>query len=55
MTTITVRDANGVEITRTTGPGDRCHVSWTPRRTGAFTIYVVNEGGVYNQYTWRAY
>ena len=50
-----VRDANGVEIVRTRGPGDRCHVSWTPSRTAAFYIYVVNEGSVYNQYTWRAY
>jgi hypothetical protein len=52
---VIVKDANGVEIVRTRGPGDRCHVNWIPGFTGAFYIYVVNEGGVYNQYTWRAY
>lgn len=52
---VIVRDVNGVEITRTRGPGDRCHVRWTPNRTGVFYIYVINEGDVYNQYHWRAY
>ena len=52
---IIVKDANGFEIARTRGPGDRCHVAWRPATTGVFQIYVVNEGGVYNQYNWRAY
>jgi hypothetical protein len=52
---VIVKDANGVEIVRTRGPGDRCHVSWQVGRTGAYYIYVVNEGVVYNQYTWRAF
>jgi hypothetical protein len=50
-----VKDANGVELGRTTGPGDRVHLRWTPSRTGAYYIIVVNEGGVYNQYRWRGY
>jgi hypothetical protein len=52
---IVVKDEFGNVITRTTGPGDVAHVWWTPNRTGAFYIYVVNEGSVYNQYSWRAY
>jgi hypothetical protein len=52
---LVVRDANGFVVARTTGPGDRCHVNWTPARTGVFYISVVNEGGVYNEYSWRAY
>jgi hypothetical protein len=52
---IVVRDANGFEIVRTRGPGDRCHVAWRPNTTGVFYIYVVNDGAVYNQYNWRGY
>ena len=52
---IIVKDALGNVITRTTGPGDRAHVSWIPGRTQTYTIYVVNEGGVYNQYSYRGY
>jgi hypothetical protein len=52
---VIVRDANGYEVVRTTGPGDRGHISWRPAQTGVFYIYVVNEGGVYNEYRWRAY
>jgi hypothetical protein len=52
---IVVKDAFGNVIVRTTGPGDRAHVSWVPNRTQQYTIYVVNEGGVYNQYSYRGY
>jgi hypothetical protein len=52
---IVVKDGAGNVITRTRGAGDRAHVSWNPRKTTTYYIYVVNEGSVYNQYTWRAY
>jgi hypothetical protein len=52
---ILVKDEFGNVVTRTTGPGDVAHVWWTPSRTTTFTIYVVNEGSVYNQYSWQAY
>lgn len=52
---IIVKDANGVEIGRTRGPGDRTHVAWRPTATGVYYIFVVNEGTVYNQYRWRAF
>jgi hypothetical protein len=52
---IIVKDAAGDVIVRTTGAGDRAHVSWVPSRTQAYTIFVINEGAVYNQYTYRAY
>lgn len=50
-----VKDENGREVVRTTGPGDRGHVSWTPSRTQVYAIYIVNSGSVYNEYQWRAY
>ncbi|HEX3313817.1 MAG TPA: hypothetical protein VHR72_02945 [Gemmataceae bacterium] len=52
---ILVKDALGNVVVRTSGPGDVAHVSWTPSRTQIYTIYVVNEGGVYNQYSYRGY
>jgi hypothetical protein len=52
---VVVRDAAGNEICRTSGPGDRCHVTWRPSRTGFFYISVINEGGVYNQYAYKAW
>jgi len=52
---IGVWDGQGGLVVQTTGPGDRRHVSWTPRDTRRFTIWVINEGNVYNQFTWRAY
>jgi hypothetical protein len=52
---IVVRDANGNELARTTGPGDRCRATWRPDQTGYFYISVINEGNVYNRYTFRAY
>ena len=52
---VIVRDANGFEIVRTTGPGDRCRVTWFPGRTAVFFISVVNQGSVYNEYAWKAY
>jgi hypothetical protein len=52
---ITVRDAFGNFVVGTTGPGDIAHVSWTPRQTQTYTIYVTNSGSVYNQYSYRAY
>jgi hypothetical protein len=52
---VVVRDGAGNIVFRTTGAGDRFNVSWRPARTGFFYISVVNEGRVYNQYTYRAY
>ena len=52
---VLVKDALGNVVARTSGPGDVAHVSWTPNRTQTYTIYVVNEGGVYNQYSYRGY
>jgi hypothetical protein len=52
---IVVKDQFGNVVTSTSGPGDRAHVSWIPSRTQMYTIYVVNSGSVYNQYTYRAY
>jgi hypothetical protein len=52
---VIVKDAGGNEVLRTTGPGDSIHVKWTPPQTGTYFIFVVNEGGVYNQYRWKAY
>ena len=52
---IVVKDAFGNVVTSTTGPGDRAHVSWVPSRTQTYSIYVINQGGVYNQYTYRGY
>src|SRR5438045_3154134 len=47
---VIVRDEFGNIVRRTSGPGDVVRVSWVPRWTGVFTIEVINEGGVYNQY-----
>jgi hypothetical protein len=52
---IIVRDQFGNVVVSTSGPGDVAHVSWTPNRTQTYTIYVVNSGRVYNQYSYRAY
>jgi hypothetical protein len=52
---IVVKDSLGNFVTGTTGPGDRAHVSWTPSRQQLYTIYVINQGGVYNQYSFRGY
>ncbi len=52
---IVVKDQNGFEVVRTTGRGDDARVTWTPAQTSVFYIFVVNEGGVYNQYRWNAY
>jgi hypothetical protein len=52
---ILVKDAFGNVIVRTTGPGGRAHVSWIPNRTQQYTIYVNNDGAVYNQYVYRGY
>ena len=52
---IVVRDANGNEIARTSGPGDRCRATWRPNQTGYFYISVINEGTVYNRYSFKAY
>ena len=52
---VVVRDQNGNTVLRTTGRGDSFNVSWQVARTGIYTIFVVNEGGVYNEYRWRAY
>jgi len=50
-----VTDQFGREIVRTRGPGDRAHVSWNVRFGATYYIRVVNEGPVYNEYTYRAY
>ncbi len=52
---VAVKDQNGNAVLRTTGRGDSFNVSWQVTRTGIFTIFVVKEGGVYNEYRWRAY
>lgn len=52
---VIVKDAAGNIVTRTSGPGDRCHVQWYPRQTQVYTIYVVNEGNVYNEYRYRGF
>ncbi len=52
---VVVKDQNGNVVLRTRGPGDRFNVSWQVPRTGVYTIYVINEGSVYNQYSWRAW
>src|ERR1051325_5591195 len=39
---IVVRDANGNEICRTRGPGDRCRATWTPGATGFYYISINN-------------
>ena len=52
---VVVKDQNGNVVFRTQGRGDRFNVSWQVPRTAAYSIYVVNEGGVYNEYKWRAY
>jgi hypothetical protein len=52
---VIVKDQNGNVVLRTQGRGDRFNVNWTVHRTSIFSIFVINEGGVYNQYVWRAY
>ena len=52
---VVVKDQNGNVVFRTQGRGDRFNVSWQVARTGVYSIYVINEGSVYNQYGWRAY
>ena len=52
---IIVRDEFGNEVVRTRGAGDRARVTWRPSRTATYFIYVVNEGGVYNEYGWRGF
>src|SRR5262249_13518012 len=52
---IVVKDGAGNVVTRTRGPGDRAHVTWHPRRTATYYVYVVNDGSVYNEYSWRAF
>lgn len=52
---VVVKDQNGNVVLRTRGPGDRFNVSWQVPRTGLYTIYVINEGSVYNEYAWRAW
>lgn len=45
-----IYDDNGNLIAKDDDYSDDCIVNWTPRRTGQFTIKVVNRGNVYNQY-----
>jgi hypothetical protein len=45
-----VYDANGNLIAYSEDYSDDCYVSWVPAWTGAYTIRVVNRGGVYNRY-----
>ena len=52
---VIVKNSYGDVITRTSGPGDQCHVFWYPSSTATYYIYVVNEGSVYNEYRWRAF
>jgi len=52
--TLIVRDANGSEVIRISGRGS-LHTYWTPSQTSFYTISVVNQGGVYNQYAYHAF
>jgi hypothetical protein len=52
---VLIQDEKGNVVRRTQGPGDRINVNWLVPRTGVYYIFVINEGGVYNQYAWRAY
>ncbi len=52
---VVVMDQNGNVVLSTKGRGDRFNVSWQVARTGIYSIFVINEGGVYNKYAWRAY
>lgn len=52
---VMVKDQNGNIVLRTQGRGDNFRVSWQVARTGVYSIYVINEGGVYNEYGWRAF
>jgi hypothetical protein len=45
-----VYDENGSEIVKDTSRMDKCLAEWTPRRTGAFRIKVVNLGTIPNKY-----
>lgn len=45
-----VYDADGRMVARDIDRTDQCVVSWTPERTGYFTIKVKNLGDVYNEY-----
>lgn len=46
-----VYDQSGNRVAFDDDDTDFCVASWVPRRTGRFTIRVVNRGGVYNRYT----
>lgn len=52
---LVVRDGLGNVVVRTSGPGDRAHVTWRPSATANYYISVINSGSVYNQYSYRAY
>jgi hypothetical protein len=45
-----IYDGNGNLIVSDTDYTDNCYVRWIPRWTGAFTIKIVNQGKVYNDY-----
>ena len=45
-----VFDENGTLVASDDDGTDECRVSFIPRRTGRFTIVVVNRGNVYNRY-----
>ena len=46
---------DGRIVVRTSGPGDIARTTWNPAQTGYYYIRVVNEGGVFNRYAYRAY
>ena len=52
---LVVRNAFGNIVVSTSGPGDIARVTWRPNHTGYFYISVVNSGGVFNRYVYRAY
>ncbi|MCR4574637.1 MAG: hypothetical protein K5787_12830 [Lentisphaeria bacterium] len=46
-----IYDENGELVASDTDDSDQCVASWMPRRTGCFTIKVVNHGSIFNSYT----
>ena len=48
-----IYDENGNLVTKDDDNTDYCICTWTPSRTGKFTIKIVNRGSVYNVYEIR--
>lgn len=50
---LVVRDEFGIEICRSESSSDREYCAWVPRKTGAFTVEIVNHGGTKNSFNVR--